>query len=172
MNWDSIEGWFDASDVMEYRRIASRYVGGNFVEIGCWKGRSLSSIMPVLLQNNYNNIYAVDHWLGSVDERAGDHLEATQTDIFPQFTANLASCGFDNKYKVVVEDVSCDRASCGNYRWPSIEISDSPIYPGYVKSSLKEEKYMELIESIKTRLNLIVKSYEESLNTKPIIEDF
>ena len=78
----------------------------------------------------------------------------------------------DNQYKIVVEDVSCDRASCLNYRWPSIEISDSPIYPGYVKCSLKEEKYMALIESVKTRLNLIVKSYEESLNTKPIIEDF
>lgn len=104
MNWDSVEGWFDGSDVMEYRRIVSKYTHGNFVEIGCWKGRSFSSIMPVLLQNNYQNIYAVDHWLGSVDEREGDHLEATQRDIFPQFVANVAACGFDGKYQVVRGD--------------------------------------------------------------------
>jgi hypothetical protein len=78
----------------------------------------------------------------------------------------------DNKYKVVVEDISCDRATCLTYRWPSIEITDSPTYPGYMKCSLKEEKYMALIESVKNRLNGIVLSYEESLNTKPIIEDF
>jgi hypothetical protein len=104
MNWESVEGWFDGSDVHEYRRIVSKYTNANFVEIGCWKGRSFSSIMPVLLNNNYKNIYAVDHWMGSVDEREGDHAEAVKHDIFPQFVENVASCGFDNQYKVIRGD--------------------------------------------------------------------
>jgi hypothetical protein len=78
----------------------------------------------------------------------------------------------DNKYKIVVEDIICTRAYCVDYKWPSVEISDSPVYPGYVKCSLKEEKYMALIDSVKLQLNAIVESYDIALKTKPVIEDF
>ena len=96
--YNSVDGWFSECDVRDYRAIASKYPGGNFVEIGCWKGRSLSSVMPELLNSGYQKIYAVDHWLGSENERSGPHLEATQHDIFPIFKQNLAECGFDGKY--------------------------------------------------------------------------
>ena len=78
----------------------------------------------------------------------------------------------DNKYKMVAEDIFCTSAYCGTVKWPKIEISDSPVYPGLWKSSLKEEKYMALIESVKHHLKQVLESYDTNLKTKLVIEDF
>jgi hypothetical protein len=78
----------------------------------------------------------------------------------------------DNKYKIVAEDIFCTSAYCETVKWPKIEISDLPVYPGLWKCSLKEEKYMALIESVKYHLKQVVESYDNSLKTKPVIEDF
>lgn len=103
-DYGSVEGWFSEYDVRDYRKIVEQYSGGNFVEIGCWKGRSLCSIMPLLLENNYQNIFAVDHWMGSQDEVDGPHREARERDIFEIFKGNLEACGFDGKYTAIRMD--------------------------------------------------------------------
>lgn len=109
-DYSSVPGWFSEYDVRDYRKIAEQYTGGNFVEIGCWKGRSLSSIMPVLLENEYKNIYAIDSWRGSADEINGTFKEAAEIDVFAEFTNNLKECGFDGMYTAIQMD-SADSAS-------------------------------------------------------------
>jgi hypothetical protein len=60
--------------------------------------------MSLLLHYEYKNIYAVDHWLGSINERDTSHKEAVTQDIYEQFTKNLESHGYADKYKVLKMD--------------------------------------------------------------------
>lgn len=101
---DDVEGWFGFDDYIAYVDIVKQFHNGNFVEVGCWKGRSFCSILPTLIGNNYQNIYAVDHWLGSEDSRQSTHIEATYTDIFQQFKNNIDGKGFTGKYKALQLD--------------------------------------------------------------------
>jgi hypothetical protein len=104
MYCDDVEGWFTYDDYLAYTDIVSNFTNGNFAEIGCWKGRSLCSIMPMLLHYDYKNIYAIDHWMGSIYERDTTHKEAVTNDIHVQFVKNLETHGYGDKYKVLKMD--------------------------------------------------------------------
>jgi len=88
--YDSVEGWFDASDKGVYDRAVSKYQNEDiFVEIGSFKGRS-SCAMAVNILNSKKNIkfYCVDTWLGSKEHQQGetsedkDVVSGTLFDIF------------------------------------------------------------------------------------------
>jgi predicted O-methyltransferase YrrM len=55
----------------------------SIVEIGCWHGRSTSA----LLEGCRGTVYAVDHWLGSPDERKSTHKRASLA--YDEFMANV-----------------------------------------------------------------------------------
>jgi predicted O-methyltransferase YrrM len=57
----------------------------SIVEVGSWKGRSTQT----LLENCPGTVFAVDHFLGSEDERTSTHKEATERDIFLEFWENV-----------------------------------------------------------------------------------
>ena len=57
----------------------------SIVELGCWRGRSTHA----LLSGCKGKVYAVDHWLGSVNERSTDHRDARTQDIYAQFMQNV-----------------------------------------------------------------------------------
>lgn len=99
--WYDIQGWFGPRAVEEYGKIVRRYPGGNFVEVGIWKGKSFASVMPVLLELNYQNIYAVDHFLGQPDLRDTVHSDASKLDLYQIFTDNMSKLGYNGKYKVL-----------------------------------------------------------------------
>lgn len=76
--YQSVNGWFDWEDT--YRRWAREIPqGGNLVEIGCYKGRSLAFLLVELLNlGRYDvTVHAVDNWAG-VEGVEGQVLE----DIF------------------------------------------------------------------------------------------
>ncbi len=79
-----IEGFFSEDEGRWYARFARGLVGGVFVEIGSWRGRSTSFAGPVCKANG-TRLVCVDHWGGSNDdldvryraELAREDVEAT-----------------------------------------------------------------------------------------------
>lgn len=78
-----IQGWMASNELLWLEECARRM--DSVAEIGCWKGRSTYS----LAEHCPGPVYAVDHWLGSEDERMGPHKEATERDIFADFMGNV-----------------------------------------------------------------------------------
>ena len=74
------------------------------IEIGSWKGRSTFA----LLEGCRGPVYAVDHWLGSWDERTGTHSEALTCNMFHVFMGNV---GHFPNLKAIRMD-SLDAAEC------------------------------------------------------------
>lgn len=76
----------------------------------------------------------------------------------------------DNKYKIIVSDVSCNDAICtnnsGSSHWPLITACDNCEYPGYWKCSLKEPNYNLLLSTLKQNLQDIVDSYEKTIKSQ------
>jgi hypothetical protein len=70
MIFDYIDGYCDFSDY--YKMSASQLVDGDiFVEVGVWKGKSLSLMAELIKHSNRNvTIYGVDTWQGSLNEEA------------------------------------------------------------------------------------------------------
>jgi hypothetical protein len=73
------EDWFTYPDL--YSSIPKKFgYGAKFVEIGCWKGRSLSYLAVETINADKNQrIYAVDHWNGSME-----HLDPVSSSFNPE----------------------------------------------------------------------------------------
>jgi SAM-dependent methyltransferase len=73
------EDWFTYPDL--YSSIPKKFgYGAKFVEIGCWKGRSLSYLAVETINADKNQrIYAVDHWNGSIE-----HLDPVSSSFNPE----------------------------------------------------------------------------------------
>ena len=82
-----IEGWMLPCELDWLSETAARM--DSIAEIGCWKGRSTFA----LLEACKGPVYAVDHWLGSIDERDGAHAEAVTGDVLAVFLANVGHFG-------------------------------------------------------------------------------
>lgn len=82
---NKIDGWMDNNDLLWLFNTAKEM--DSVVEIGCWKGRSTHA----LLSGCQGTVYAVDHFLGSIDEREGAHEEAKTRDIHKDFMENVGS---------------------------------------------------------------------------------
>ena len=90
-----IDGWFSEDEGRWYARFARGLVGGIFVEVGSWKGRSTSFIGPVCRANG-TRLVCVDHWHGSRDSLAERYANALAVeDVEATFRANMASLGIE-----------------------------------------------------------------------------
>lgn len=78
-----IQGWMSEGECKWLRETAKKM--HSVVEIGSWKGKSTQA----LLQGCPGLVYAVDTWKGSKEELLGAHAEATTSDIFKIFLANV-----------------------------------------------------------------------------------
>jgi hypothetical protein len=91
--YQSIDGWFDYEDVW---RQAVREVpdGGTVVEVGCWKGKSLSFLLVEAARASRRlRIIGVDHFRGSPGESY--HLEeAARVDLEAVCRANGERAGY------------------------------------------------------------------------------
>ena len=77
----------------------------------------------------------------------------------------------DNKYKISVADVNCDRAYCGAYEWPLVPITEPTTYPGK-KCAIGEDRYNDINESVKNEMKGIISAYEEFISKKIELSDF
>lgn len=103
-----IQGWMSEEELAWLHDTAAEM--SSVAEIGSWKGRSTYA----LLAGCKGNVFAVDHWQGSVEEREGAHAEATYCDIFSQFEANVGH--FPNLSVVKME------SSKAALRLPSVDM--------------------------------------------------
>jgi hypothetical protein len=100
-----IQGWMDDTELafltnlaactVDYvRTCRSRFEFCHLAEVGSWKGRSTfalaSGLEPVNSNPTRRALYAIDHWLGSPDERGSTHAEAMTTDVYAEFMYNMA----------------------------------------------------------------------------------
>ncbi len=74
-----IEGFFTEDEGRWYARFARGLLGGTFVEIGSWKGRSTSFVGPVCRANG-TRLVCVDHWRGSRDALAGHYASVLEAE--------------------------------------------------------------------------------------------
>ena len=84
-----LDGWFLGEEAKAYRRIASRIQDGILVELGVWKGRSMSEVLDIAAANRCH-IYAVDLWYDYDGNHLTDRKAGLGRLIFEQ---NLALLG-------------------------------------------------------------------------------
>ncbi len=88
-----IDGFFTEDEGRWYARFARSLVGGTFVEVGSWKGRSTSFIGPVCNANG-TRLICVDHWNGSADSLAARYeAELDRFDVEAEFRGNMSALG-------------------------------------------------------------------------------
>ncbi len=103
-----IEGFFTEDEGRWYARFARALVGGTFVEVGSWKGRSTSFVAPVCKANG-TRLVCVDHWRGSNDD-LGPKYAATLAveDVERTFRANMQALDVE---VLVLAETSRDAAA-------------------------------------------------------------
>ncbi|MFO0668049.1 MAG: class I SAM-dependent methyltransferase [Polyangiaceae bacterium] len=88
-----IDGWFSEDEGRWYARFARGLVGGVFVEVGSWKGRS-TSFIGAICNAQGTRLVCVDHWGGSEDGLAQRYADALAVeDVAATFRANMAALG-------------------------------------------------------------------------------
>jgi SAM-dependent methyltransferase len=66
--YESIQGWFNFRGVYE-NAVREAKSGAQFVEVGCWKGRSTAFLgVEILKSGKKITLHCVDHFLGSDEE--------------------------------------------------------------------------------------------------------
>jgi SAM-dependent methyltransferase len=90
--WHTLPGpqWFSATRIYA-EQVKRADHGAVFVELGCWKGRS-TAFMGVEIANSGKCIdfYAVDHWRGSLEERAHEEDEDVRRGrLYETFQTNI-----------------------------------------------------------------------------------
>ena len=75
-NYQSIEGWFNMEE--QYLELLNHCSeGGNFVELGCFKGKSTSFIVTEIINQKKNvSFYAVDSFEGSTNSSDANEVQA------------------------------------------------------------------------------------------------
>ncbi len=95
-----IDGWFSEDEGRWYARFARSLVGGTFVEVGSWKGRSTSFIAKVCRENG-TRLVCVDHYRGSHDGLADRYRTALDAeDVEATFRTNMRA--LDAQVELVV----------------------------------------------------------------------
>lgn len=89
-----IDGWFGIDDVAVYRAIVDCFPNGKLLEVGSWRGRSLTSVLFLLKQLNYQKVYSVDTFMGAPTEISTSQKDALEQDIYFQFLSNIKSFGY------------------------------------------------------------------------------
>lgn len=91
--YQNIDGWFDFTNFYStiVDRLSDNFV---FVEIGVWKGKSISYFaVESLKKNKKGTIYAVDHWLGSKEHQknswAYDPLTESPEALYKEYCKNI-----------------------------------------------------------------------------------
>ena len=93
--YKNIDGWFDFSRF--YDSVIDRLPNGFvFVEVGVWKGKSLSYfVIESINKNKSGSIYAVDHWLGSEEHQknswAHDPVLDYENGLYNEYCRNISS---------------------------------------------------------------------------------
>jgi hypothetical protein len=70
----------------------------------------------------------------------------------------------DQMWRIVIENVSNTSARAGTYDWPILPITFTYPEKGYRETSLKEDRFLELMGNVYTSLQGIIDSFEAEIN--------
>jgi|LakMenEpi03Aug12_release.lakeMendotaPanAssembly.Ray.scaffolds.fasta_scaffold560496_2 hypothetical protein len=87
--YSNIQGWFDGEKT--YNFIIDKLPNNfKFVEVGVWKGRSLSYfVVESINKNKIGNIYAVDTWEGSLEHKKDHNNLFNDELLYKEFLSNI-----------------------------------------------------------------------------------
>jgi GT2 family glycosyltransferase len=84
--YDEIQGWFYFP--MLYNEMVKRFDNANFLEIGCWKGKSTVYLAVEIINSNKNiNLYCVDTWEGSNEHKYD--ISVQNKSLYQEFLQNI-----------------------------------------------------------------------------------
>lgn len=88
--FEGIQGWFNFAG--PYREAVARGKdGAQFVEVGCWKGRSTAFLgVEILRSAKKITLHCVDHFMGSDEEV--HRMDVDLPDLFKLFSRNMQPC--------------------------------------------------------------------------------
>lgn len=99
----SIPGWFSAECGTAYREECLKAISATvpgysppvLVEVGCWKGRSLSFLADLIREGRLD-AWAVDTWAGNADPKDPTHGR----DVYDEFLRNVSKLGLQGTLRV------------------------------------------------------------------------
>lgn len=92
------QGWFTELEATAYVDLIRRYPNGTVAEIGTWLGRSLSTIMPSVIELNLH-LTSIDTWAGS-DEAQTMTAITNGLNPYESFKANMEFLGYWGKFSI------------------------------------------------------------------------
>lgn len=111
-NYNSIQGWFDFSDI--YSRIVGAQIvdGSKVVEVGSWLGKSAIFLANQIKEKGINaDFYCVDIWEGTTGDSDIDKIiKMHGGSVYDIFLGNIEKCGVSDFIKPIKKDsVSASR---------------------------------------------------------------
>jgi len=76
----------------------------------------------------------------------------------------------DNEFRVSIENVSCESADAEGRAWPLLPMSLTYPERGYMKTSLKEDRYLTIMQNVHGVMQSIQDRYAEAMK-KPAVKD-
>jgi hypothetical protein len=120
-------------------------------------------------------MFIAEYWKSAKDVIQNDDKESgmilikgiVNEDIYFQFNNHTYTYGYnvkflfrDKKYKIIIDNVYCERAMCGVNEWPLVEpTEDTSESSGYVPA----KKLTDLMANLKTDLQKIIDFYESKI---------
>jgi hypothetical protein len=68
----------------------------------------------------------------------------------------------ENKYRILIDNIYCESATCGGYDWPKLSMTFE--YPGYLKTSLSKNRFTEILSEVHDEMNSIISGYKKYLS--------
>lgn len=88
-------GWFSAANKQKIEELIKERNPKTIVEIGSWMG--VSTIFMASIAAEDSTVYAVDHWLGSLEHRTEEEYQKKLPILYQQFLSNVIHANLTHK---------------------------------------------------------------------------
>ena len=78
----------------------------------------------------------------------------------------------DNQWRMVIDDISCTAAGVGVNVWPKLPMDGYPEEKGLRKTSMKEDRYVEIMSSLKSSVQALADRYKATMEAVPVNDDW
>lgn len=109
--WETIPGWFDFADIYD-QAVVEAEDGAQFLEIGCWLGRSTCYLGQRILESGKAiTVHVIDTFEGVPNDPVQAAFTNQGVSVIEVFRSNLINAGIDHLVRVYPE------SSASALRW-------------------------------------------------------